>query len=140
MEQQEVDVRRVEAVEARSGRLDHVVVAGVSRGDLRREEHVLAVDVGVGDRAPDLGLVAVQLRRVDVSIAEFQGGRHRLVARLAGELPRSESHLRNARAVRLGVLHLDVNLVHTVRSVAAIENVSAHTTTETNDVGDVAAL
>jgi hypothetical protein len=59
VEQEEVDVARPEPFQALAGGGEHVVVAGVSGRDLRRDPDVLAVDAAVGDGPADLAFVFV---------------------------------------------------------------------------------
>jgi len=100
-----VDVQQVDAVDAQLvetllGAVDHVLVGQLVDPHLRREEHVLAVDVGGGDALADGVLVAVRLCGVDVTIPHLQGRPYGLGALFGVRvLPGSQSESRHpARA------------------------------------------
>ena len=73
--------------------------------DLRRDMDVGARQTGTGQRAADILLVAVHLRRVDVTVAEREGPLHRLPALVAFHAPGAQAQFGHAQAMRGDHLH-----------------------------------
>lgn len=89
--EEEVDVVGAQVLE---GALDGCggplgLVVGVV--DLRRDEQVLARDSRGLERRPDLGLVAVHLSGVDVTVPDLEGAAHRVVRVLGRDLVGAET-------------------------------------------------
>ena len=59
--------------------------------DLRRDEQVFARDARCLERRPDLGLVAVHLGSVDMTVPDLEGTAHRVVRVLGCDLVGAES-------------------------------------------------
>ena len=72
-----------------------LVGAEVARPDLRREPDLAAVHAGLGDRAPDLLLVLVRTRRVDVAVADLERVAHAVVGVVALHEPGPEAEARD---------------------------------------------
>ena len=70
-------------------RLPIGLVVGVV--DLRRDEQVLARDARRLERRPDLGLVAVHLSGVDMTVPDLKGAAHRVVRVLGRDLVGTET-------------------------------------------------
>ena len=74
-----------------------------ARIELGRQEHLLARDAAVAQRAPDAGLVAVRLGRVDVPVAGLERPAHGVLGlRAVGHLPDAEAEHGDPRAVGEG--------------------------------------
>ena len=69
-------------------RLPIGLVVGVV--DLRRDEQVLTRDARCLERRPDLGLVAVHLSGVDMTVPDLEGAAHRVVRVLGRDLVGAE--------------------------------------------------
>ena len=70
--------------------------------DLRGDEQVFARDSRGLERRPDLGLVAVHLSGVDVTVSDFEGTAHRVVRVLGRDLVGAETEYGDGRACREG--------------------------------------
>ena len=70
-------------------RLPIGLVVGVV--DLCRDEQVLARDARCLERRPDLGLVAVHLSGVDMTVPDLEGAAHRVVRVLGRDLVGAET-------------------------------------------------
>ncbi len=103
VDEQEVDRVGPELAQALLVGATHRVGRDVARRHLRREEDLVAVHVAVGDGPPDLLLVAVHLRGVDVAVAELEGVADRLVALPSLELPGPEAERGDPHALNLHV-------------------------------------
>src|SRR5579864_6641505 len=79
--------------------------AQVTGRHLGREKNVLAGDAAVADRAPDLGFIAVDLRRIDMAIAELERLARRRVGARARHRPGAEAERRDLDAFYVDVLH-----------------------------------
>ncbi len=96
-----VDEPEVDAVEAERGetRLERLPLApGAVGPQLRRHEDVVRGEAALGDRAADLALVAVHLRRVDAPVAELERPADRRLHLVAARLPGPEPDERHPDA------------------------------------------
>ena len=80
--------------------VEKAVFVEVVLPDLRSEEHVLSGNVGGVDRVSHIGLVAVLLSRIHISISEVECGPDHVTRLLAGQFPRPEAEHGDLRAVR----------------------------------------
>src|SRR5580658_837361 len=94
-----------EALQALLGRALHGGGREISRRELGGDEDRVARNARIADGAPDLVLVAVHLRRVDVAVAELERFAHALIAAASRELPGAEPDRRHARSLDLDILH-----------------------------------
>ena len=83
--QQQVDVFGAELLQTLPGLPDSAVVGEVARPDLGGQEDLRPVYPRILDAAPDLGLVAVHLGRIQVPVAYGEGSPDCLYARLSCE-------------------------------------------------------
>jgi hypothetical protein len=96
---------RAEPAQALLGRASGRRGGEVARRELGGEEDLAARDAGLADRAPDLLLVAVHLRGIDVPVPELERLPHGVVAGAPIELPGAEAQRRHARSLDLEVFH-----------------------------------
>ena len=78
---------------------DRRVVAVAVVVELGREEDLVALQAGLGQRPADALLVAVHLRGVDVPVAGVEGRAHRLRRLMRRHLEHPETELRDLHAV-----------------------------------------
>src|SRR5215468_2549863 len=105
VDQQEIDPRHPELLEALVNRALEVDGAELVPPDLRREEHVLALDPGGAQALSHFALIAVHLRGVEMAPARLERGADDVDAQRLFQGHSSEPDRRNAGAVRLHVLH-----------------------------------
>src|SRR4051794_22002059 len=95
VDQVEVDVVGLEPVEAGAQSSPRLRAPVVAAPELGGDEDRAALEAGCADRLPDLGLVAVGLRGVDVAVAELERTRHVLDRLLRRDLEDAEAELRD---------------------------------------------
>ena len=99
MDQEQVDIVGAQRLQRLVERTSCFVGFMKAVVELARHEHVGAVDSGVADTLPDLALIAVHLRGVDVAIADVQRGPDGLGGVIGVDLVHAEAQLWDARAV-----------------------------------------
>lgn len=78
MDQGQVDTLQAQALQALAQAGKHPATAEVLGPHLGGDEQLITRHAAVGNGLADLGLVAVNLRRVDMPVAQLQTGTHRV--------------------------------------------------------------
>ena len=99
MQQEKIDFRYPELGETFLGGLFEIARGEMRRPHLGGDEHLVTLHAGGAQPLPDLALVAVHLRGVDVAIAEPQRLLDHAHAGLPAQVPGAETNQRNSRTI-----------------------------------------
>src|SRR3974390_884172 len=125
MNQQKVDLRKLQVFEAFLERLAEFVGFEMRLAHLGAKKHVVALHARLPQALADFLFVSVEPSCVEMAIADLQGRLNRLHADVPLQRHGAEADLRNVRAMRFDELHEGISRAFLV--VAGAQNACAAT-------------
>jgi hypothetical protein len=107
VQQQQIDLRETQLCQALLGRSLKIVRRKVRGPNLGGHKHLVAIDAGSAQALADRAFILIDLRGVDMAIAESQRLLDQARAGPPAQLPGAEPDCRNLCAVGFNELHRD---------------------------------